>query len=577
MTGPRIARILLIAAGYIVVARFSLLFVVQPEGVASFWPPSGYMLAAFLLLRGWEWRWMVLAFFVANASANVLGGNPLWSSLGFATANCVESLAAAWLMVVWLGRPLTMGRLGEVIGFVGFGPLLCNMFTALLGAAVATLASGAPFWDVWRVWWISESMGMLLVTPAILSWTGTGRRSLRSLPRRRLIEGGLIFGGMAAITWLVFSSKSQFLPALPYATFPFILWTAVRFGPRGGSLSSLLVAAIAVWHTAQGTGPFATAGDTLAFRVLSVQAFLSVATLCSLMLGALIEERRVAEDALRSAYSTLEVRIEERTRELSATNQALQTEVAERARAEHEVRRTVAELARSNAELEQYAYVASHDLQEPLRAVAGTVQLLQNRYQGKMDERADELIAHAVSGIVRMKALINDLLAYSRISSRDMMVRPTDCGAVMKEVLVNLAASIEDCDAEVKYGGLPTVVADPTQMTQLFQNLIGNAVKFRGDRRPEIRVEGERQDGEARFTVRDNGIGIEPQFLDRIFGVFQRLHTRSAYPGNGIGLAICKKIVERHGGRIWVESRVGEGSIFHFTIPLTQRKTERVA
>jgi signal transduction histidine kinase len=565
--GSRLVRILVIALGYVAVARFSLLFVVQPEGVASFWPPSGYMLAALLLTPGRDWRWLLPALFAANLGANVLGHNPVPASLGFAAANCIESLVAALAISTWLGRRLTMGRLREVIGFVGLGPLISNLFTAMVGAAVPALAFGAPFWSTWRVWWISDSMGMLLVTPVILSWADETRPTLRNIRRTRALEGALIFGGMVVASWLVFHTTSSGISLfLPYATFPFILWAAVRFGPRGGSTASLLVALIAVWYTARSVGPFADADPSAAFRVLSVQAFLSVASLCSLLLGALIDERRQAEEALRSAYATLETRIEERTRELSTANQALQSEVSERARAEDEVKRAMQELGRSNAELEAYAYVASHDLQEPLRAVAGTVQLLQARYQGKLDERADELISHAVAGITRMKALISDLLLYSRIGVRGT-VKPTDCGEVMKEVLSNLAASIGDSGAQVTCRALPIVVADPTQMTQLFQNLIGNAVKFRGDRHPEIQVEAERLGDEVKFAVRDNGIGIESQYLDRIFGVFQRLHTRSAYPGNGIGLAVCKKIVERHGGRIWVESVPGRGTTFLFTLP----------
>lgn len=224
-------------------------------------------------------------------------------------------------------------------------------------------------------------------------------------------------------------------------------------------------------------------------------------------------------------------------------------------------------LARSNAELEQFAYVASHDLQEPLRAVAGCVQLLQQRYQGQLNARADELIAHAVEGATRMQALINDLLAYSRVDRRDEPLKSTDCTLVVKEVLANLQVAIRESGAVITYGTLPTILADPLQMSQVFQNLLSNAIKYRSERQPEIHVEATCTEGEWCFSVHDNGLGIEPQYRERIFAIFQRLHTRREYPGTGIGLAICKKIIERHGGRIWVESEPGRGSTFSFTIP----------
>jgi signal transduction histidine kinase len=255
--------------------------------------------------------------------------------------------------------------------------------------------------------------------------------------------------------------------------------------------------------------------------------------------------------------------------------QEVQRELAERKRAEEELKQTMAELARSNQELEQFAYVASHDLQEPLRMVASYVQLLARRYQGRLDADADEFIAYAVDGATRMQALINDLLAYSRVGTRGKPFEPTDCEAILDQALANLQVAIEENGAAVTHDLLPTVMADATQLTQLFQNLIGNAVKFRGEESLRIHISAHwpsaienRKSDEWIFSVRDNGIGIDPEYHERIFLIFQRLHTREEYPGTGIGLAICRKIVERHGGRIWVESQPGKGSIFYFTIPM---------
>ena len=229
--------------------------------------------------------------------------------------------------------------------------------------------------------------------------------------------------------------------------------------------------------------------------------------------------------------------------------------------------RQATELERSNADLQQFAYVASHDLQEPLRMVTAYTQLLARRYRGRLDEDAAEFIAFAVDGATRMQALINDLLAYSRVGSQGGALEPTNTAAVFDRIVADLARSIEEGGATVTRGELPTVLADPVQIGQLLQNLVGNAVKFRGRTLPEVRVTAELQSGEWVFAVQDNGIGLAPEYADRVFVIFQRLHTRAEYPGTGIGLAICKKIVERHGGRIWVESQPAEGSTFYFTLP----------
>ena len=242
-------------------------------------------------------------------------------------------------------------------------------------------------------------------------------------------------------------------------------------------------------------------------------------------------------------------------------------DITERKQAQEQLERYAAELERSNQELQQFAYVASHDLQEPLRMVVSYLQLLEQRYKGRLDTDADEFIGYAVDGASRMQTLLYDLLAYSRVVTRGRSFEPADCQEVLGQTLANLKVAIEESGAQVTHDDLPSVMADGTQLGQLFQNLIGNAIKFRGDRRPEVHVGAVQGKGEWVFSVRDNGIGIASQHMDRIFLIFQRLHTRGKYPGTGIGLAICKRIVERHGGRIWVESEPGKGSTFYFTIP----------
>jgi signal transduction histidine kinase len=235
--------------------------------------------------------------------------------------------------------------------------------------------------------------------------------------------------------------------------------------------------------------------------------------------------------------------------------------------AEQELQQTAAKLSRSNADLEQFAYVASHDLKEPLRAISGSVQVLQERYGPELGEEADEVIKHTVDGANRMQRLIEDLLTYSRLTTREEAMEPTDTGKVLDLAIENLEQSIKESKAIITRDPMPTVKVDRTQLLQVFQNLISNGLKYRSERTPKIHVGCEESDAEWVFSVRDNGIGIAPQYADRIFRIFQRLHTRREYPGTGIGLAVCKKVVERHGGRIWVESELEEGSTFFFTLP----------
>jgi two-component system, chemotaxis family, sensor kinase Cph1 len=265
-----------------------------------------------------------------------------------------------------------------------------------------------------------------------------------------------------------------------------------------------------------------------------------------------IAAREIAEEALQRANHDLERRVQERVAELARMNVALEQRAVE--------------LNRSNAELEQFAYVASHDLQEPLRMVASYLELLAERYKGQLDEKANKYMDYAIDGAVRMKSLIEDLLAFSRLT-RGKPYEKMETQSAFDEALANLSKTIEEKGAEVTQGALPPLMANRTLMVQLFQNLIGNALKFCEQAPPRVHVGAEPKNGEWLFTVRDNGIGIAPQHQERIFQIFQRLHGREKYSGTGMGLPICKKVVERHGGRIWVESQPGAGSTFLFTLP----------
>lgn len=260
-------------------------------------------------------------------------------------------------------------------------------------------------------------------------------------------------------------------------------------------------------------------------------------------------QRRQSQEALRALNETLEKRVAERT-----------------ALAEQRAR----ELERSNAELEQFAYVVSHDLQEPLRMVSSFTSLLARRYGGRLDSQADEFIQFTVDGAARMRTLINDLLAYSRVGRADKPLTDTDCETVLQEVLANLQVALSESGAEISHDPLPHVLGDRVQLTRLFQNLLSNAIKFHGEIPVHVHIGVHRQNGAWRLSVQDNGIGIPADQFSRLFLIFQRLHDPAKYPGSGIGLAVCKKIVERHGGQIWAESEPGRGTTFYFTLPADQ-------
>ncbi len=284
----------------------------------------------------------------------------------------------------------------------------------------------------------------------------------------------------------------------------------------------------------------------------------------------LVTDRHKAEIALREANARLESRVEERTRELATANESLQREIQTRARAEEE-------LMRSNADLETFAYSASHDLQEPLRTIHAYAELLQRRYGERLDEQGHEFLGNVLAGTDRLLLLIRDLLEFSRLGSEQLSKEPLDMSEVLRAAEQACKVMMDERDAIVEAADLPSLSGDAGQLSLLLQNLITNALKFqRLGVHPVIRIEARRQGTEWMFRVSDNGIGIAPENLERIFVVFKRLHHRSQYPGTGIGLALCRRVVERHGGRIWAESEVGKGTTFTFTLPADLEDREAV-
>ena len=314
-------------------------------------------------------------------------------------------------------------------------------------------------------------------------------------------------------------------------------------------------------------------------RILLLSVVVTAATVMVLLVAArmqlLVPLARLSDAARRVAAGEREVRVVVASRdelgELSRAFNTMSAAIVEREANLETASRILADrteaLSRSNADLQQFAFVASHDLQEPLRMVISFTQLLSKRYRGQLDREADEFIGFAVDGAVRMQRLLNDLLEYSRLNTRARPLEPIDLEKVLADVVTDLQVPIGETGAVVTHDSLPIVNADAGQLAQLLQNLIANSLKFRGNEPPVIHVAGEEHGDEWRLSVRDNGIGIDAANHERIFAMFQRLHTQKEYPGTGIGLALCKRIVDRLGGRIWVTSELGQGSTFHFSIP----------
>jgi PAS domain S-box-containing protein len=322
-----------------------------------------------------------------------------------------------------------------------------------------------------------------------------------------------------------------------------------------------------------------TSQDLAALQGIADHAAVALARLAaedSLLRVNELLEARVAERThqLQEYHDRLEELVKWRTAELQTANERLRDQIAIREAAERSLLRTAEELKRSNTDLEQFAYVASHDLQEPLRAVGGYVRLLEHRFPATLDDKARQYIAGAVEGANRMEQLIMDLLTFSRLSTEAREPARANLNVPLNSALQNLQFRIKAARATVIADPLPVVAVDESQVVQLFQNLIANALKFSGERPPEIHIGARPEDGKWVVWVRDNGIGMEPQYFERVFQVFQRLHTRKQYPGTGIGLAICKRIVERHGGKIWIESKPKEGSTFYFSLPADSSSLE---
>ena len=547
-TEPDFGRDLLVfcvvAAAYFVAGRVSLQFFpfLSPSS-SPVWPAAGIALAA-LVLRGQRLAPAVyLGAFIVNVT-NPHGPGFL-ASAAIAAGNTLEAVVGAMLIARFAGGSQAFQSARGVFLFS-----LLAADAALIGAGVGILMlmwmggltfSQAP--AVLATWWLGDAVWAVLVAPPIILW---GLDRAPGVLRRRWPEATLLGVCMLLLGIIIgfatLPSSSLQGTQLRFLALPLTLWVGFRFAPRETATGAVLLSVVALVVLAA-----VSVQGTLDWSILFLQGFLGIAAITGLAVAAVVAERRIALQSLGQARDELELRVAVRTA-------ALET--------------ALDDLARSNKDLQEFAYVASHDLQEPLRAVAGYTQLLQRRHGATLTEDAKGLIGKSVDGAIRMQSLINDLLSFSRVGTHGQPLRPLPLDEPLQVALRNLEAPLRETGAKLVQGPLPKVMADDGQMVQLLQNLVGNALKFhQPGSAPEVQIGAEPgANGMTTFFVKDNGIGIEPRHHQRVFVIFQRLHRPGEYPGSGIGLAVAKRIVERHGGRIWVESQPGHGATFRFTL-----------
>jgi len=517
---------LILTAIYFEAGKFGLRLAFVNASATAVWAPTGIALASLLLLGRRVWPGIFLGAFLVNLTTT----SDVASSIGIAVGNTLEALTGAWLVLRFANGRRVFNRPRDFFKFVILAGVLSTAISATFGVISVCLGGFARWADARSIgltWWLGDMGGALIVAPPLILWGSNPRLVWR---RWQVLEGTILLGLVGLVGEAVFAQP--LIPALSrdplsFLCIPFLVWTAFRFDQRLTAVAALLLSGIATWGTLHGFGPFIreNPNDSL----LLLQAFMAVTVLMSMSLAAAVSE-------VRRAHAALELQ--------------------------------AAELARSNADLEQFAYVASHDLKEPLCSVTSFVQLLARRYKGRLDDDADEFIQYAVEGASRMAMMVDDLLEYARAGRRKEPYQPTDCGEVLARSLANLALVIKESGAVVTFDGLPVVSGDPGQLALVFQNLIGNAIRFRGDSPPRVHVTALRERRRWLFSVRDNGIGIAPEHRERIFVLFQRLHGREKYPGSGIGLSTCKNIVERHGGRIEAKpNSPAPGITISFTMP----------
>lgn len=501
---------------YFLAAKGSLLLAIPPGYATAIWPPSGIALALLLLGGRRLWPGILIGAIAANFT---IAQSP--ASVFIGAGNTLEALAALWLARrLSPDREWPFGSLRQVLQLV-FAGCVGSFIAATI--AVAALSLGGALADdqlrrTWLTWWLGDVGGIMAVTPLVVAWARPVREVFTGARIVELLAFATAVALLAAFFFLNWMKLARPLP-LGFLLLPLVVWAGVRFGEREVTTAILVILGIGIWSTVAGAGPFSALpqNEALLLTQLSMGTLIVAGLAISVTVGAL--------------------------------------------------KRTSAALAKAREEMEQFVYVAAHDVQEPLRNVLNFSELLERHLGGGLDAKGREFLGFITGGAARSRRLIEDLLSVSRAGQGRLAPERIELDRVLDDALANLGPAIEAAGAVLTRDPLPRVVADARLLERVLQNLVGNAIRHHGEGIPRIHVAAQRRGAEWDISIKDDGPGIDPRYFEVVFRMFGRLPQALGRDGTGIGLALCRRIVERHGGRIWVESAPGEGAAFHFTLP----------
>ena len=559
----RLLKIAGVAIVYYFAARLGLLMELGNTNASPVWPPSGIAFAALLIMGIELWPAILIGAFIVNLvvfNLHHVAGIPsiIIMSVGISVGNTLEAVTGYYLVKkLNCGHILNSSKEFAFFFIVALFMCLLSSLTGPLMLAVNRLINWNDYSTVWFTWWTGDVSGIVIVTPAILAWWRPKRRKWDT---QAIIQSAFLFVILGVYLEAVFGNWLPLWPtkAKVFLIFFIISWCVFSMSQRQLSIISIAISAFAIWSTIHLTGPFGE--SSINKSLISLQVFLCVISITMMFLSTTLSERHQKEEALEMANENLESKVKERTLSLEAQKEELK-------KVNEKLVEKTAQLENANKESRSFAYVVSHDLREPLRTIASYLQLIEERYKNKLDSDADIFIDFAVDGAKRMNILIDDMLTYSRIENSKGSFNDVDLNEILSIVKSNLHTIIQESGAKITIGGqLPIVMADHSEMIQLFQNIIDNSIKYKNGRTPEIQISTKKHGEFWQVTIADNGIGIAKEYYERIFVIFQRLHTREEFDGTGIGLTICKRIIEKHGGKIWLDSTLGKGTTFYFTL-----------